>query len=93
MQGLAPCSVVDLMAAAGTGCADHGAGACADGWEYCLLGDLHGEVVTLFGKSKAAGQAAAQAANDNRLGRRVGQLSRSLVPPRGITRRWIVEVT
>ena len=92
MQRLAPCSVVDLVAAAGAGCADHGAGARTDGGKHCLLGDLHGEVVALFGKSKAAGQAAAQAANDNRRGRRVGQLSRSLVPPRGITRRWIVEV-
>ena len=64
MQGLAPCSVVDLVAATGTGCADHGAGARADGWEYCLLGDLHGEVVALFGKSKAAGQAAAARLQD-----------------------------
>ena len=30
MQRLAPCSVVDLVSAAGAGCADHGAGARAD---------------------------------------------------------------
>jgi hypothetical protein len=64
MQRLAPCSVVDLVAATGAGGADHGAGARADSWQDCLLGDLHGEVVALLGKSKAAGQAAAARLQD-----------------------------
>ena len=67
MQGLAPCSVVDLVSATCAGGADHGARARADGWQDCLLGDLHGEVVALFGKSEAAGQAAAARLQDFKL--------------------------